>query len=57
MCSRKFFSRFLPFFATLILGVFVASFFVPIGRPGMGGYRRHREEDRQIRMENGSASG
>lgn len=52
MCSKKFFIRFLPFFATLLIGMFVASFFVTIGRPAFGGRRyRHFQEDRQIRVE------
>lgn len=53
MCSKKFFVRFLPFFAALFIGIFIASFFVTIGRPGFGPGRRYRhfEEDRQIRME------
>lgn len=52
MCSKKFFIRFLPFFATLLMGMFVASFFVTIGRPAWGGRKaRHFEEDRQIRIE------
>ncbi len=52
MCSKKFFIRFLPFFATLLVGMFVASFFVTIGRPAWAGRRgRHFEEDRQFRCE------
>lgn len=52
MCSKKFFIRFLPFFATLLIGMFVASFFVPFGRPAWGGRRaRHLEEDRLFRGE------
>ncbi len=42
----------MPFFATFLLGIFIASFFVTIGRPGFSGRRyRHFEEDRQIRLE------
>ena len=52
MCSKKYFVRLLPFFATFLIGVVIASIFVPLGRPGMRGHRyRHFEEDRQIRME------
>lgn len=51
MCSKNFFRRVVPFFATFLMGVFIASFFVTIGRPSMGGRRHHMEEDRQIRME------
>jgi hypothetical protein len=52
MFSKKYLGRLLPFFATFLIGVFVASFFVTIGRPGFGGRRhRHFEEDRQMRVE------
>lgn len=52
MFSKKFFVRLLPFIATFLVGVFIASFFVTLGRPGRVGHRhRHYEKDRQIRME------
>ena len=52
MCSKNFFRRMIPFFATFALGIFIASFFGPIGRSGFGGRRaRHFQEDQQIRLE------
>jgi hypothetical protein len=52
MSSKKFFLRLLPFFATFLVGIFIASFFVTIGRPGFGGRRaRHFHEDQQMRVE------
>jgi hypothetical protein len=51
MCSKGFFRRVVPFFATFLMGVFIASFFVTSGRPSLGGHRHHMEEDRQIRIE------
>lgn len=53
MCSKKFFGRLLPFFATFVVGILIASIFAPFGRSSMGGRRhRHFEEDRQMRLEN-----
>jgi cell division protein FtsB len=53
MCSKKFFGRVLPFFATFLVGVFIASFFVSFGRPSFGSRRaRHFQQDQQIRLEN-----
>ena len=53
MCSKDFLRRVVPFFAAFLVGVFIASFFVSIGRPGWGGRRaRHFEEDRQMRLQN-----
>lgn len=55
MCSTKFFSRTLPFIATFLVGVFVASFFVSFGRPSFNERRhRHFQEDQRIRIENES---
>jgi hypothetical protein len=52
MCNKKFFGRFIPFLATFLAGVFIASFFVTIGGPGFVGRRaRHSQLDRQIRIE------
>ena len=52
MFSKKYFSRLLPFFATFLVGVFVASFFVSFGRPSFGERRaRHFQEDQQMRLE------
>ncbi len=52
MCSKKFFVRFLPFFATFLIGIFVASFFVAAGRPEYSGRRfRHMQGDRRMRAE------
>ena len=59
MCSKGFFRRIVPFFATFAIGMFVASFFVTIGAPRFNfgeGRRRHCEErfrrDNQLRIEN-----
>jgi hypothetical protein len=52
MFTKRFFARFLPFLATFLVGVFIASFFVTFGSPGVNGRRhRHCEGDRQMRME------
>ena len=43
----------LPFLATFAIGIFIASFFVTIGRPGLRarGWERQRMNE-QLRMEN-----
>lgn len=52
MCSKKYFSRLLPFFATFMVGIFIAGLFGAIGRPSFGDRRaRHFQEDQQIRLE------
>lgn len=54
MFSKKHFSRLLPFFATFLVGVFVASFFVTLG--GGRSYNdrraRHLQHDQQMQLEN-----
>lgn len=53
MCSKKFFGRVLPFFATFLVGVFIASFFVSIGRPSFADRRaKHFQQDQQMQLEN-----
>lgn len=46
--------RVLPFFATLVIGVFVASFFVDLRGPGFGrGWRGHKHHEmKRLRIEN-----
>lgn len=58
MCSnvKGLFKRILPFFATFIVGLFIASFFVQVGPPRFEGFRgrgweRHKMFDR-IQAEN-----
>ena len=54
MCNGKgFIRRMLPFFATFAIGLFIASFFVSVGRPGFRtrGWERHRQNER-LRIEN-----
>ncbi len=50
MCCKGFAKRFLPFFLTFAVGLFIASFFVSIAAPSFqfpnrGSKRKHREED------------
>ena len=62
MCAKGMFKRFLPFFLTFATGLFVASFFISIPRPGIGfnnrGSRRFhafqelKSENQQLREEN-----
>ncbi len=54
MCSKKFFGRVLPFFATFLVGVFVASFFVSSGggRSFADRRSRHFQQDQQMQLEN-----
>lgn len=52
MCSNGFFKRFLPFFATFVIGVFIASFFVDLSTPRFGRGRWIRREMNEMRMEN-----
>ncbi len=52
MCSKNFFVRILPFFATFVVGMLIAGIFAPFGSLAFGGRRhRHFEQDRQVRME------
>ncbi len=53
MFSKKYFSRLLPFFATFLVGIFVAGLFGSIWGGSFQNRRaRHFSEDRQIRAEN-----
>lgn len=55
MCSKGLLKRVLPFFATFVIGVFIASFFVNVGgsRFGFGELRMRRfEEMQRIRIDN-----
>lgn len=49
-----FIKRALPFFAALVIGVFVASFFVDLGKPrfGRGGRGRECHKAYTLRLEN-----
>ncbi|MBS1792958.1 MAG: hypothetical protein JSS81_03845 [Acidobacteria bacterium] len=47
--------RIAPFFLTFAVGLLIASIFVPVSGPNFQfrrGFGRHREMDRQMRMEN-----
>ena len=51
----SFIKRIAPFFMTFAVGLFIASFFVTVAAPNFEfrrGFSRHREMDRQMRMEN-----
>ncbi len=52
MCSKGFFKRILPFFATFVIGLFIASFFVDISAPRFGRGRWMRHEFQRMQMEN-----
>ena len=52
MCSKGLFKRMLPFFATFAVGIFIASFFVDIGRPRFGRERWKRHEMQRMQIEN-----
>jgi hypothetical protein len=55
MCCKGFLKRFAPFFITLTLGLFVASFFVTVARPNIRtvrGWKSHREYHRRLEFEN-----
>ena len=52
MCNKGFFKRFLPFFATFVIGLLIASFFVDISAPRLGRGRWMRQEIRDLRIEN-----
>lgn len=49
-----FIKRALPFFAALVIGVFIASFFVDLSRPRVGrGWRGHKHHEmKRLRIEN-----
>jgi hypothetical protein len=54
-CGKSIIKRVAPFFLTFAVGLFIASFFVTVAAPSFQfrrGFNRHREEDRQIRLEN-----
>ena len=48
--------RIAPFMLTFAVGLFIASFFVTVAAPNFqfrrGGFKRHREYDRQMQTEN-----
>ncbi len=54
MCSntKGLFKRVLPFFATFVIGLFIASFFVDISAPRFGRGRWMRHEFQRIQVEN-----
>lgn len=58
MCSKGFVKRIVPFFLTLAVGLFVASFFVSIALPNFQiskrGWRNHRQYHQRIEFENQS---
>lgn len=54
MCCKGFFKRVAPFFLTLAVGLFIASFFVTVAAPNFKfrrGFNKHREYDRQKEAE------
>ncbi len=55
MCNKGFFKRIVPFFLTLSVGLFIASFFVTVAAPSFqfnNRARRHREYHRTMEFEN-----
>ncbi len=56
MCVKSVIKRVAPFLLTFAVGLFIASFFVSVAAPNFqfrrGGFNRHREMDRQMRLEN-----
>ena len=52
MCSKGLFKRVLPFFATFVIGLVIASFFVDISAPKFGRGRWMQHEMERMRMEN-----
>jgi hypothetical protein len=55
MCCKGFLKRFAPFFITLAVGLFVASFFVTVALPNIRvnrGWRSHREYHRRLEFDN-----
>jgi len=52
MGSRGFIIRMLPFVAAFSLGLFIASFFVNVGRPAFAGRSGRGQELKRLRMEN-----
>ena len=55
MCGIGFVKRFLPFVATLVVGLFIASFFVSLATPNFEGFGRgpgRMREYRRVKMEN-----
>ena len=55
MCFLSIIKRVAPFLLTFAVGLFIASFFVTVAAPNFQirrGFSRHREMDRQMRMEN-----
>lgn len=55
MCCKGFFRRFVPFFLTFAVGLFIASFFVTIAAPSFQfkrNFNSHRQYHRMMEMEN-----
>jgi len=55
MCFVSVIKRIAPFLLTFSVGLLIASFFVTVSAPNFQlrrGFSRHREMDRQMRMEN-----
>ena len=55
MCCKGFIKRFVPFFLTFAVGLFIASFFVSIALPNVNfkrDFRKHRQYHRMMEMEN-----
>ena len=52
MCCTGFIKRFLPFALTFAAGLFIASFFMPVGisRPGSRHRENHRNEFREMQI-------
>ena len=52
MCCTGFIKRFLPFALTFAAGLFIASFFMPIGFSRLGSchHENHRNEFRELQM-------
>lgn len=51
-CFTDFIKRALPFFAALVIGVFIASFFVDLSKPRLGRGGRKHHEMKRLRIEN-----
>lgn len=54
MCGKGFVRRFVPFFLTFAVGLFVASFFVSIALPKLqfnGGLNKHRRSHQMMEFE------
>lgn len=56
MCCKGFFKRVIPFFAAMVIGLFITSLFITVAAPSFNfkkrGWSKHREYDRKIEREN-----